>query len=128
MVGCNFTEIGTAGDQVVRGRPNPPGDDQPSDHPSFLQRQRALIRQRQLLPALDTDAGQEGAGDRGHRVPGKHAGCDQVGSVGSNLIFDVCSGCRSAHLAAPSRRRTWASIASAARRYSASNQPFARCR
>jgi hypothetical protein len=80
---------GTAGDLVVRAGPDPAGHDQPADDAAVLQRQRALLAQRQSGPAVETDPGEERPRYGGHRVVGEHARGDQVGAVGANQGFDV---------------------------------------
>jgi hypothetical protein len=41
---------------------------------------------------LDTDAVEERAGDRRHRVAGEHPGRHKVGPVGGDQVLDVCLG------------------------------------
>ena len=126
VVGGDLTEIGPARHQIVGGGHQAPGHDQPADHPPVLERQGALVGQRQAAPTVGSDPGEEHAGDRRHRVAGEHAGGDKVSSIRGDQVFDVGAPCPGpAHRAAGT---TWASIASAARRYSFSNQSLASCR
>jgi len=87
MMSGDFPQVGPAGHQVVRARTQPPGHDEPADHPPVLQRQGALVRQGHLRPPGGTDAGEEHAGDRGNRVAGEHPGLDQVGAVGADQVL-----------------------------------------
>ena len=89
MTSGDFPQVGAAGHQVVGARAQPPGHDEPSDHPAVFERQGALGCQRHLRPPGGTDAGEEHAGDRGNRMAGEHPGPDQVGAVGADQVLDA---------------------------------------
>ena len=89
VVGGDLAEIGPAGHQVVGAGPDPSGHDQPADHAALLERQRALLRQRQSGPPVDADPDEEHAGHRCHRVRGEHTRRDQVGPVCGDHRLDV---------------------------------------
>ena len=89
VVGGDLAEVGPAGHQVVGAGPDPSGHDQPADHAALLERQRALLRQRQSGPPVDADPDEEHAGHRGHRVRGEHTRRDQVGPVCGDHRLDV---------------------------------------
>jgi hypothetical protein len=89
VVGGDLAEIGPAGHQIVGAGPDPSGHDQPADHAALLERQRALLRQRQLGPPVNADPDEEHAGHRGHRVRGEHPRRDQIGPVGGDHRLDV---------------------------------------
>ena len=89
VVGGDLAEVGPARHEVVGAGPDPSGHDQPADHSAVLERQRALLRQRQSGPPVDADPGEERAGHRGHRVRGEHPRRDQVGPVGGDQLLDV---------------------------------------
>jgi hypothetical protein len=85
----DLAQVGTAGDQVVRARPGAAGHDQPADNPPVLQRQCALLGQRQLGPAAGADPGEEHPRYGGHRVLREHARGDQISPVGRDQGLDV---------------------------------------
>jgi hypothetical protein len=89
VTGGNLAQVRPAQHQVVGRGPKPAGDHQPAGNAAVGQRRSALLGQRQLWPAVDADAGEEGAGRGGHRVAGEHAGRLQVGAVGGDQLFDV---------------------------------------
>jgi hypothetical protein len=130
MVSGDLTEIGATRDQIVGTGPQPARHHQPSHHPAILERQVALGCERQSGPSIGSDPGEEHAGNRRHGMVGEHAGLDKVRSIRGDKIFDIGAPCRrSAHRVGPwAVGAVWASIASAARRYSFSNQSLARCR
>jgi hypothetical protein len=94
MMGGDFAEVGPARHEIVGAGPQPSRHDQPTDHPSILQRQCALRCQRQRRPARHTHAGEERARHRGHRVSGEHPGRDEVGPVRVDELLDVGAMCR----------------------------------
>jgi integrase len=89
MMSGDFPQVGPAGHQVVGARAQPPGHDEPSDHPPVFERQGALVCQGHLRPPGGTDAGEEHAGDRGNRMAGEHPGRHQVGAVGADQVLDA---------------------------------------
>ncbi len=89
MVGGDFAEIGPARHEIVGTRSQLSRHDQPTDHPSVLERQSALGCQRQRRPARHTDAGKEHASHRGDRVSGEHPGRNEVGAIRVDEILDV---------------------------------------
>jgi hypothetical protein len=91
MMSGDFPQVGPAGHQVVGARAQPPGHDEPSDHPPVFERQGALLCQRQAGPPLRPDPGEEHAGDRGNRMAGEHPGRHQVGAVGADQVLDAGS-------------------------------------
>jgi len=84
----DLAQVGLAEHQVVRAGSEPTGDHQPAGHPAVLQRRRALLGRRQLVPAVHAYPGQERAGRGRHRVRGEHRGRDQVGPVGGDQVLD----------------------------------------
>jgi len=84
----DLAQVGLAEHQVVRAGSEPTGDHQPAGHPAVLQRRRALLGRRQLVPAVHAYPGQERAGRGRHRVRGEHPGRDQVGPVGGDQVLD----------------------------------------
>ncbi len=130
MAGGDLADIGPACHQVVGAGPQPAGDHQPAQHPPILPRRGALGVEGQRRPSLDPDPGQERPGIRCRRVTGEHPGGDEIGMIGGDGILDVEPvGNRLAHPGtAVLAGSAWASIASAARRYSFSSQSLARCR
>ena len=89
MMSGDFPQVGPAGHQVIGARTQPPGHDEPSDHPPVFERQGALVCQGHLRPPGGTDAGEEHAGDRGNRMAGEHPGRHQVGAVGADQVLDA---------------------------------------
>ena len=62
VAGSDLAQVGLAEHQVVRAGSEPAGDHQPAGHPAVLQRCRALLGRRQLVPAVHADPGQKRAG------------------------------------------------------------------
>ncbi|BDB42129.1 hypothetical protein IWGMT90018_25750 [Mycobacterium kiyosense] len=94
MMGGDFAEVGPARHKIVRAGPQPSRHDQPTDHPSILQRQCTLGCQRQHGPARHTHAGEEHASHRGHRVSGEHSGRHEVDPIRLDEFLDVGAMCR----------------------------------
>jgi integrase len=93
MMGGDFAEVGPARHEIVGAGPQPARHDQPTDHPSLLQRQCALRCQRQSRPAGHPNAGEKRARHRGHRVSGEHPGRDEVGPIRLDELLDVVAMC-----------------------------------
>src|SRR5271166_61759 len=93
MMGGDFAEVGPARHEIVGAGPQPSRHDQPTDHPSVLQRQCALRCQRQRRPAGHPNAGEKRARHRGHRVSGEHPGRDEVGPIRLDELLDVVAMC-----------------------------------
>ena len=61
VAGRDLAQVGLTEHQIVRAGSEPTGDHQPTGHPAVLQRRRALLGRRQLVPAVYTDPGQKRA-------------------------------------------------------------------
>jgi hypothetical protein len=121
----NVTHVETCGHQVLSGGGQSAGDHQPTDHPAVLVGLGALLGQAQLAPSADADAGEEHPGHRDGGWAGEHGGLLQRSPIGADEVFPFLrrNVRRGVHCAA-----AWASMASAARRYSPASQSFAKCR
>ena len=93
MMSGDFAEVGPARHEIVGAGLQPSRHDQPTDHPSLLQRQCTLRCQRQRRPAGHPNAGEKRARHRGHRVSGEHPGRDEVDPIRLDELLDVVAMC-----------------------------------